>query len=237
MKTHRVVQLLTVCVVLLTGIALTLYYQLHQSRISTENLKAEILAEMLDIVDGSATDNVERQQQPKIDVASSDTGEHQTMAEARIVAKPAEAPLSKIEYWISNDYSDDKQHGFATWVELVESGHFIIQHCLAPDYSSEVTIEQTPDQTIKCKTLADSSIENISKSEIVLNNGKIVPIHLAGSTMAPTLSLTVAGQKVALVPGQKNTLAHGLSSLASVKEAHKVAFDKYKSLMSIQTIQ
>ena len=71
-----------------------------------------------------------------------------------------------------------------------------------------------------------------SKSEIILKNGKIVPIHLDASTIAPTLSLTLVEQKIELVPGQKNTLTHDLSSLASVKDAHKVAFDKYRSLKS-----
>ncbi len=221
MKTHGVIQLLTVCVVLLTGIALTLYYQLNQSQISTEKLKAEILTELRDnMAGGLGTENSERYQQPE-----------------NGVAKPPDAPLSKIEYWISNDYSDDKQHGFATWLELAEKGHFIIEHCFAPDYSSEVTAEQIPYQIIKCKTLADTRIANISKSEIVLSNGKVVPIQLARSTMAPTLSLTLAGQKVELLPGQKNILALGLSSLASVKEARKAAFDKYRSLTPIQTIQ
>lgn len=237
MKTHGVVLLLTVCVVLLAGIALALYYQLHQSRVSTENLKVEIMTELRNMIGESAAKNVERNQQPENSVAPSNNGEHQTMAEARIVTKPPEAPLSKIEYWISNDYSEDKQHGFSAWLELIESGHFIIEHCFAPDYSSEVTVGQIPYQPIKCKTLADTRIDKISKSKIVLNNGKIVPIHLAGSTMAPTLSLTLDEKKIKMVPGQKNTLSHGLSSLASVKESREVAFDKYRSMMSSQILQ
>jgi hypothetical protein len=233
----RIVLLLTACLVLLAGIALALYFELNRSQASIENLKAEILTDLRGEVGDSSPENRAGDGQPEKHGSLGSTAERHTPAEGGVAAKSRKKPLSKVAYWISNDYSDDKLYGFATWAELTGNGHFIIEQCFAPDYSVEVTAEQPPSQTIRCKTLADARVNTISTSEILLNNGEVVPIHLAGSTQAPTLSLTLADQKIELVPGHKDNLANGLSSLTSVQNAQKLALKKYRSQMSSKTTQ
>ena len=225
MTTQKIMQLFVLCIVLLAGIALVQYFQLKQQKVSAEDLKAQILAELRGGADSKTLSPAE---QPVEYLNQDDTG-NRRQEELVDPAPPAE-PLSQNEYWISTDYSDDKPYGFSGWVELVPGGHFILEHCFSPDYSAEVTAEQDPYQSPTCKTLVDTRIIKISDTEIVLKNEVSIPMSLDVSAPIQMLLITIGNNKINLTPGQKNTLWEGLSSLPSIRLAHKEAWEKHVEL-------
>ncbi len=225
MTTQRIMQLLTVGIVLLAGITLAQYFQLKQQAVSAEDLKAEILAELRGGAGGPDPAQLEL---PHEGLGQGDTSERQSPVP--VEHEPPAEPLSQNQYWISSDYSDDKPYGFSAWLELVPGGHFILEHCFAPDYSVAVSAEQDPYQSPMCRTMADTRIVNISDTEMVLKGDKSVPISLEVSAQIHTLSLKLDAHKIELTPGQKNTLWEGLSSLPSSQKAHEVAWKKHVEL-------
>lgn len=225
MKNQRITQLLVLCVVLLAGIALGQYFQLKQQKMTAEDLKAQVLAELRG---GAGSAAPAAAGEPVAQLAQRDTRDRE-LPELIEPITPAE-PLSPTEYWISTDYSDDKPHGFSAWLELVPNGHFILEQCFAPDYSAEVSAEQDPYRAPTCKLLIDTRIVRISDTEIVLRDNASMPIILDVSTEPHTLSLTLDDNRIELTPGQKNTLWEGLSSLPSVQEAHQAAWKEHVEL-------
>lgn len=226
MTTQRIMQLLVLSIILLAGITLAQYFQLKQQAVSAEALKAEILAELRGGAGGPDPAQLEL---PHEGLDQGDTSERRR-SPVLVEHEPPAEPLSQNQYWISSDYSDDKPYGFSAWLELVPGGHFILEHCFAPDYSVAVSAEQDPYQSPMCRTMADTSIVKISDTEMVLKGDKSVPISLDVSAQIHTLSLKLDEHKIELTPGQKNTLWEGLSSLPSSKKAHEAAWEKHVEL-------
>lgn len=226
MTTQRIMQLLTVGIVLLAGITLAQYFQLKQQAVSAEDLKAEILAELR----GGSSGPVPAQAEQLPEGLDQGDISERRRSPVPVEPEPPAEPLSQNQYWISSDYSDDKPYGFSAWLELVPGGHFILEHCFAPDYSVAVSAEQDPYQSPRCRTMADTRIVNISDTEMVLKGDKSVPIRLDVSAQIHTLSLKLDEHKIELTPGQKNTLWEGLSSLPSSQKAHEVAWKKHVEL-------
>lgn len=132
MTAQRLTQLLVLCIVLLAGIALAQYFQLQQQKVSAEDLKVQILAELRGGTDRTAPAPGE-QHRNQDDIR--DRG-----LQEPVEPEPVAQPLSQSEYWISTDYSDEKPYGFSAWLELVPDGRFILEQCFAPDYSAEVSV-------------------------------------------------------------------------------------------------
>ena len=213
--------LLSIAIVLLAGISIAQYQQLNKVSAMVTKLKANIT--------GDAETDAFKYNNPhhQSDAAASNT----PVVSNKILTKPAPPkPVSPTQYWISTDYSDEKPHGFAGWLELVPGGHFILEHCFAPDYGVAVSAVQDHYQSPTCKTMADTRIDRISDTEMILQGNRSVTMSLDVSTEIHTLSLELDEHKIELTPGQKNILWEGLSSLPSIKKAHEVAWEKHEEL-------
>jgi hypothetical protein len=219
MNDKALLWLLSAAVVLLAGVSLGQYMQRTTQTAAMADIKAELLAELRHSSAQSAgvsTRNVSGRQY------------EQPMPE--MPAEPP-VPLSTTQYWISNDYSDDKPFGFSAWIEMVPGGNFILEKCSAPDYSDvEVTAEMPIERIPECEQLISTKIATINDTEIMLKGGRALPLKLEQDKVPHRLEFALQGQAIVFVPGSKNTLWTQLPALPSVRKAYQKLWDDYLKL-------